>query len=196
MTVQLLTANDEKSARILNAALSVFALYGYRRASMEDIAKAAGMSRAALYQHFRNKEDILVHGVEAYFTTAIASLKEALRPGRPLPEALRLACAAGTGELAQALLDSPHGEELLSMKTGDAEEETRRGNERIAAIWVTWLEAEATAGRIHLPGDDAARVAEAIIAGQHGLKVTAKDYSDYVARLEIFADLMARGLTP
>ncbi|WP_375173558.1 TetR family transcriptional regulator [Pseudooceanicola sp.] len=196
MTLQLLPSADEKSARILNAALSVFALYGYRRASMEDIAKAAGMSRAAIYQHFRNKEDILSHGVEAYFTVALAALKEALRPGRPLREALQLACASGTGELAEALLDSPHGEELLSMKSGEAEEETRRGNEQIAAVWVSWLTDEAAAGRIYLPDGDAGRVADAIIAGQHGLKMTAKNYRDYVARLEIFADLMARGLTP
>ncbi|EAQ01044.1 transcriptional regulator, TetR family protein [Pseudooceanicola batsensis HTCC2597] len=196
MTMQLLPDTGEKQGRILNAALSVFALYGFRRASMEDIARTAGMSRAALYQHFRNKEDILLHGVKAYFDLACADLARALSPGRPLHEALREACAAQAGGLAEALLDSPHGEELLSMKDGGAEEETRLGNDRIAAIWSGWLEAEAAADRLRLPAEGAAATARAIIAGQHGQKMAASGYRDYLARLAVFADLMARALEP
>lgn len=196
MTMQLLPDTDEKKARILNAAISVFALYGYRRTSMEDIARAAGMSRAAIYQHFRNKEDLLVHGVDAFFDGAVVALQQALTPGRPLREALHQACASTAGGLAEALLDSPHGEELLSMKTGAAEAQTQAGNARVAQVWTEWLTSEAAAGRVDLSGDDPAQVAEAIIAGQHGQKMTASSYKDYVARLGVFADLMARALTP
>ncbi|WP_136634929.1 TetR/AcrR family transcriptional regulator [Pseudooceanicola onchidii] len=196
MNTQALSDTDEKRARILNAALSVFSLYGYRRTSMEDIAKGAGMSRAALYQHFRNKEDILLHGVGAYFDVAVSALRDALTPGRPLKEALQLACASGTGDLARALLDSPHGEELLSIKSGEAEVQTREGNARIAAIWTDWLATEAAAGRIRLEGDSIPQMAEAIIAGQHGQKMLATSYADYVARLKVYADLVARGLEP
>ena len=67
MMLQLPDDIEEKQARILNAALGVFAAYGLKRSSMEDIAKAADMSRAALYQHFRNKEDILSTGVRIFF---------------------------------------------------------------------------------------------------------------------------------
>ena len=86
MTIQLLPSADEKSARILNAALSVFALYGYRRASMEDIAKAAGMSRAAIYQHFRNKEDIHHTLIQRLLDTWLAPLRELDAGGDPLTE--------------------------------------------------------------------------------------------------------------
>lgn len=196
MTLQLLPDIDEKRGRILNAALSVFAMYGYKRTSMEDIAKAAGMSRAAVYQNFRNKEDILLHGVDAYFDMAVESLKVALSPGRPLKDALQEACASTAGGLAEALLDSPHGEELLSMKSGEAEEQTRRGNERVAAIWTGWLREEAAAGRVQLSGDTPEQVADAIIAGQHGQKMLSSGYLDYIARLTVFADLMARALKP
>lgn len=196
MTLQLLPDIDEKRGRILNAALSVFAMYGYKRTSMEDIAKAAGMSRAAVYQNFRNKEDILLHGVDAYFDMAVESLKVALSPGRPLKDALQEACASTAGGLAEALLDSPHGEELLSMKSGEAEEQTRRGNERVAAIWTGWLREEAAAGRVQLSGDTPEQVADAIIAGQHGQKMLSSGYRDYIARLTVFADLMARALKP
>jgi AcrR family transcriptional regulator len=196
MNMQLLPDIDEKRGRILNAALSVFALYGFKRASMEDVAKTAGMSRAAIYQHFRNKEDILVHGVQAFFDVATANLSEALTPARPLHEALQAACDATTGGLAQALLDSPHGEELLSVKVGEAEEASNAGNAKIAAIWTDWLAAEAAAGRVRLPDGGAAEAAQSIIAGQHGQKMLASGYADYVARLKVYADLMARALAP
>jgi AcrR family transcriptional regulator len=194
MTLQFPPGTDEKKARILTAARSVFALYGFRRASMEDIAKAAAMSRAALYQHFRNKEDILTHGVDAFFDIAVHALEQALTPARPVAEALSDAFTASTGGLAEALLDSPHGEELLSMKAGAAEAETARGNARIAGVWAKWLAVEAEAGRLTLSGASPDQVAQAIIAGQHGQKMIATSYRDYVTRLELFASLMARSL--
>ncbi|WP_158621404.1 TetR/AcrR family transcriptional regulator [Streptomyces triticirhizae] len=47
-----------KQRQVLSAALRTFGRYGYRRTSMELIAQAAQVSRPALYQHFRNKQDV------------------------------------------------------------------------------------------------------------------------------------------
>ena len=57
---------DDKQSVILTAAWAAFASYGYRKTSMDDIAKGAGMSRPALYMHFKNKEDILRSLVAKY----------------------------------------------------------------------------------------------------------------------------------
>jgi len=48
----------EKQNQITEAALKVFSQYGYKRTTMNDIAEFSGMSRAALYLHFKNKEEI------------------------------------------------------------------------------------------------------------------------------------------
>lgn len=180
----------------MTAALSVFAAYGFRRASMEDIAREAGMSRAALYQHFRNKEDILVHGVTAYFDATEAAMTAALTPGRPLIEALQLGCEASAGENVRALMNSPHGGEFLALKSGLPGNVSAEGNARIARVWADWLAQEDEAGRVVLPRGGAMGVAEAIIAGQHGQKEAARDYDDYRTRLVLFANLMARALQP
>ncbi|WP_370679364.1 TetR/AcrR family transcriptional regulator [Comamonas sp. GB3 AK4-5] len=45
--------------QILNAALSEFARCGYTAARMDDIAKAAGLSKGGLYAHFASKEALL-----------------------------------------------------------------------------------------------------------------------------------------
>ncbi|MEY9860462.1 AcrR family transcriptional regulator [Catenulispora sp. GAS73] len=46
-------------ARIHDAALRVFADHGYERATMQQIADLLGITRPALYYHYRSKEDIL-----------------------------------------------------------------------------------------------------------------------------------------
>jgi TetR/AcrR family transcriptional regulator len=43
---------------IVTAAVDVFSRYGFRQTSMELLARAAGVSRPALYQHFANKQDV------------------------------------------------------------------------------------------------------------------------------------------
>ncbi|HEY8454850.1 MAG TPA: helix-turn-helix domain-containing protein [Actinopolymorphaceae bacterium] len=43
---------------ILDAAVGCFARYGFRRTSMDTIARAAHMSRPALYQYFTGKEEV------------------------------------------------------------------------------------------------------------------------------------------
>ncbi|MDR8411294.1 TetR/AcrR family transcriptional regulator [Nonomuraea sp. 3-1Str] len=47
-----------KREQIVAAALGVFGRYGYRRTSMDLIAQAARMSRPAVYQHFKGKEEV------------------------------------------------------------------------------------------------------------------------------------------
>ena len=49
---------DEKRQLILDAALTQFAQYGLRKTSLQDIAEHAGVSRAAIYLHFKNKDQI------------------------------------------------------------------------------------------------------------------------------------------
>jgi AcrR family transcriptional regulator len=45
-------------ARVLHEAREFFVKYGYADVSMQQIADAAGMTKAALYYHFRDKDDL------------------------------------------------------------------------------------------------------------------------------------------
>jgi AcrR family transcriptional regulator len=53
---------EPKSASILDAALPVFARYGFHKTTMVDIARAAGISRASLYLVFNSKEELFRAG--------------------------------------------------------------------------------------------------------------------------------------
>ena len=49
---------DEVRARLLEAASSVFAQKGFAAASVEDVARAAGLTKGAIYSNFASKDDL------------------------------------------------------------------------------------------------------------------------------------------
>jgi AcrR family transcriptional regulator len=103
---------------VMEAAYAVFLQYGVRRASMQDIADRAGMSRAALYLHYKNKADIFEALMGAYFDAAAEAVDEALAAHDDPSDALIAAFAAQVGDAAEGMMQSPHAEELLSAKQG------------------------------------------------------------------------------
>ncbi|ACV64531.1 transcriptional regulator, TetR family [Desulfofarcimen acetoxidans DSM 771] len=49
-----------KKEDIINASIKLFAEKGYDAVSVRDISKAAGVTEAALYKHFKGKEDMFL----------------------------------------------------------------------------------------------------------------------------------------
>ncbi len=52
---KFLALSEEKQAAVRNAALACFARHGYEKASINDIAVAAGVSKASMFQYFGSK---------------------------------------------------------------------------------------------------------------------------------------------
>ncbi len=50
---------QERKQSIIQAAFKLFALRGYHRTAISEIAKEAGISKGLLYNYFENKEDLL-----------------------------------------------------------------------------------------------------------------------------------------
>jgi AcrR family transcriptional regulator len=53
-----------RQAHVLETALTVFARHGFRKTSIEDIARAAGISRQGIYLHFKNKDEIFSAAIQ------------------------------------------------------------------------------------------------------------------------------------
>lgn len=64
---------QDKQLTILNAACEVFAKHGYQKASMQDIAVAAGVSKSVLFKYFSTKENLYLR----LFRLATDSILEA-----------------------------------------------------------------------------------------------------------------------
>jgi AcrR family transcriptional regulator len=107
---------DEKRGRILEGALGVFLAYGFTRTTMDDIAKAAQLSRPALYLLYKNKADIYRAITHCIFEqVAVQSRSILAGPGTIRERLERLVEVAMVGPM-QAIGASPHGEELTDMK--------------------------------------------------------------------------------
>jgi len=57
---------DEIKQKIAYAANELFMKYGIRSISMDDIARHLGMSKKTIYQHFSDKEDIIILATQAH----------------------------------------------------------------------------------------------------------------------------------
>ncbi len=72
----------ERREAILAAAMAVFAERGYHGASVDDVATAAGVSKALIYEHFPSKKDLHASLVEREVTDLFARLAENASSGR------------------------------------------------------------------------------------------------------------------
>lgn len=61
------TTRSDTHQRIQDVALELFADKGYDKTSLREIAERLDVTKAALYYHFKTKEDILVSLVEDHF---------------------------------------------------------------------------------------------------------------------------------
>ncbi len=71
-------AGDQTRARILSVALELIADHGFAATSTREIAERLGFTKAALYYHFRTKDDLLA----AIVGPAMADLEALIERGR------------------------------------------------------------------------------------------------------------------
>lgn len=76
----------EKQNVILDAALEVFSQRGFRGATIDQIAEAAGMSKPNLLYYFKRKEDIHKRLIVTLLDNWLAPLRELDAAGDPVPE--------------------------------------------------------------------------------------------------------------
>jgi TetR/AcrR family transcriptional regulator len=88
-----MSAVSSRLDQVTIAALAVFGRYGYQRTSMDLIAKAAGISRPALYQHFSGKDEIFRAAGERIADELISAAESAAATDAPTAERLYRALA-------------------------------------------------------------------------------------------------------
>jgi len=103
--------------RIIEAAMGLFIRHGYRLTSMELVGQEAGLTRQALYHHFKTKEalfravlEAVMEGAEMQASTAGLELE---RDGKGLAEVLFAQIVARWQHLSDLAKGSPYGDELL-----------------------------------------------------------------------------------
>jgi len=95
-TVQNQEVRAVTRARLLNAALELFASRGYAATSVDAIADAAGVSAGLLYYHFDSKPDVLAAIFEQSLADVQATFASADSEPEPIDRLPALLRSAGT----------------------------------------------------------------------------------------------------
>lgn len=184
--------NAARRAAILDAATGVFLRYGYRKTSMDDLARAAGLSRQGLYLHFATKEVLFAEGLLRMVAANRAAGRAALARSELSVEdrvvemfvAIHADLLGQNGEhlnelmLAAKQLVGPAADELEAEQAADLARLLR--NEGVAAAWKSG-------------GLSARELAEHLMAASFGIKHRVADAAEYRARMKISVAVVCRG---
>ncbi|MEU5974893.1 TetR family transcriptional regulator [Streptomyces sp. NPDC047315] len=140
-----------RKALIRSAATDLFVRRGYHNVSVADVAETVGITPAALYHHYRNKQDLLLHTV----LDALDTVDTTIRTAGDLDAAIRAltALVVGPGNLLAVWeRESRHLEESQRAAVQDREAD-------IVADFLPLLRAE----RPDLDAPEAELVARAVL---------------------------------
>ena len=109
----LATAKNDYDDENTTELLATFAQYGFRKTSMEDIARAAGVSRQSIYKKYGSKEKCHEWTIHSYLSSMYARIFAALSndelpPLRTLVNVFDILI----GEAIE-IVSQPHGTEIL-----------------------------------------------------------------------------------
>ena len=109
-------APKEKYEAILAAAKLLFGHYGYRRTSIDDIAREARIAKGTVYLYFKSKEEIFRALCQQLLDAMLAAAEEARQSTGPVEQRLRRLIAAKFDSLFELVHRSPHARELIDAK--------------------------------------------------------------------------------
>ncbi len=172
---------DGESGRrehVLDAALLIFARYGYRKASMDDVARAAGISRPGLYFYFAAKQDLFRAAVTHALDGDVAAAERALADtDRPLRDRLIEAFDHWTGRYV-----GPITQDIAILIDNNPDLLGRMAAEypvRFAKLVTDALTAGAPAGRAGVARD----VAQTLLSTATGIKHQVSTREEFLARM-------------
>ncbi len=183
---------------ITDAAARLFMDRGYRAVTVEMVAEAAGLTKAAVYYHFKDKATLLVEAARAVFAQARQATQAILTRPEPLRARLEAVAAIVLG------LPQPFTAFDAMMQEAEADlapeqlEAIRTEQERVAAVVEDAITEGARRGDIR--ADNPTLVAHAFIAllrvGQARRVDGTPRFSDARATAHTLMDLLWMGVSP
>lgn len=170
---------DSRLGAVLDAAVGVFARFGYRKTSMEDVARAAGVSRQGLYLSFANKEELFRRALEHSLSNQLACAITALsRAEDGLEGRLIAACKEWSGRFVGAL--GADAADLMCASSSLAGATLAEYESEFERALARALSGTPVAARCAAAGLNIADFARALHATARGLKQTCKTQEDFV----------------
>lgn len=177
-------ADTSRRTAVLDAALTTFARFGYRKTSMEAVAQAAHISRPGLYFHFPSKEALFRAAVTQVLERDITAVEQVLADTeRPLPERLVEAFDQWAGRYIGPLTRDVT--EVIEANPDLLGETAKTAPRRFEELITEAIAAET--GR-----EAALAIAQTMISASIGLKHQAPSREFFLERLKVAIDLLTR----
>lgn len=191
----------DRRQRVLDAARDVFMHYGFRRATLEDIAQAAGLSRTGVYHHFASKEDLFREVTTQTHRAALADAEVAAARPNPVDVALVDVLDAVLGAFVEVIRTARHGRELVDETNRLCAELIATTNAAHHSLVAGVLERAVDAGDIDLraAGLDVPATARYLIAtagSVSGMVTGERPRSEFRKHLARVVRIWIRGLSP
>ncbi|MBM7112430.1 TetR/AcrR family transcriptional regulator [Archangium primigenium] len=95
------SGEDSRRRALLDTAMGVFVRHGYRKTSMDEVARAAQISRQGLYLHFSTKEELFRASIRQFLDSTLRTASAVLEDATlPLDTRLARALDEGYGRFA------------------------------------------------------------------------------------------------
>jgi TetR/AcrR family transcriptional regulator, regulator of autoinduction and epiphytic fitness len=177
-------ALDPRRRELLEAALAVFLRFGFRKTSMDEVARAARISRQGLYLHFKTKEELfqatIAHLLRDALQAAARSLGDA---SRPLEQRLLGAFDAVVGRFVGMLgADTADLAQAGSLLVGDMITEHEAA---FAEAVAKTLRGSGLLGCYRAAGLNARQLADTLHATARGLKYGCSTRAEFLERMEV-----------
>ncbi|MCM2396385.1 TetR/AcrR family transcriptional regulator [Rhizobium sp. S95] len=164
---------DHRRAMVLTAALATFMTYGYKRTTMDDIAKAAGLSRPALYLLYRNKADVFGACLEIKMEEMREKVAGCFNGRGSVSREVEAALVEGILRPHEEIAGTPHGAELFDVKHEFAGDLFLAWMSAVEEEIASGLLAAAKAGRIGAAAGDVSlqEIASILLDAVEGMKM-------------------------
>ncbi|MFI6866148.1 TetR/AcrR family transcriptional regulator [Nocardia sp. NPDC050406] len=103
----------DRNADVLDATLRCLLRYGVRRTTVDDIATEVGVSRSAVYQYVRGKDDAVRRVADRLHAEALADARAAATADAPLATRVEGILSAKVALATGPFAESPHATELF-----------------------------------------------------------------------------------
>lgn len=177
---------DERRCEILDAALRVFARFGYRKASMDEVAHAAQISRQGLYLNFKTKETLFKETALHMLDSSLAAATEALADeSQPLAEKLLTALDAWHGQKVGLFTGNVELDDIAEAGRNLLGDLHERYDRMLAEAMTAALQKQYVSATWQEAGVTTAEIAGALLTASKGLKHAVESREQYLDAMRI-----------
>ncbi len=186
-----------KREAILDVAMGLFARYGFRKTSVADIIRGAGVARATVYKYFSTKEDIFQAAIQREIQDILHRVSEEAEKESTTRDRLRAAIRTHTAEIRKRVNVYRVTTEVLSDVIPRSEREAERLLEETLGVYVWILTEGVRTGEVVV--DDVEATARSIILAFKGIfmMTAAGQIEERITSVtDTLLDLIWNGLKP